>query len=112
GLAAQVHRPPASIDGYGPVGVIDRPASPGNIGSLVRSADAFGVAGVVVLGHAADPFDPRTVRASVWSLLAVPLVELGGAAALAPWLRASARRVIGLDERATTPITGVDGGRG
>jgi TrmH family RNA methyltransferase len=36
---------------------LDRPSSPGNIGTVVRSADAFGVSGVVVTGHGADPYD-------------------------------------------------------
>ena len=34
--------------------VVDRPASPGNLGTLIRSADAFGASGVIVTGHAAD----------------------------------------------------------
>ncbi|HWG01681.1 MAG TPA: rRNA methyltransferase, partial [Trebonia sp.] len=33
----------------------DRPSSPGNIGTLTRSADAFGAHGLIVTGHAADP---------------------------------------------------------
>ena len=44
--------------------VFDRPTSPGNIGTLVRSADAFGADGVIVTGHAADVYDPKAVRAS------------------------------------------------
>ena len=56
--------------------VFDRPATPGNIGTLVRSADAFGADGVVVTGHAADPYDPRAVRASTGSLFAVPVVRV------------------------------------
>lgn len=56
--------------------VLDRPSTPGNIGTLVRSADAFGADGVVVTGHAADPYDPRAVRASTGSLFAVPVVRV------------------------------------
>lgn len=39
--------------------VFDPPTSPGNIGTLVRSADAFGAGGVIVTGHAADVYDPK-----------------------------------------------------
>jgi tRNA G18 (ribose-2'-O)-methylase SpoU len=53
--------------------VFDRPSTPGNIGTLVRSADAFGASAVVITGHAADPFDPKAVRASTGSLFAVPV---------------------------------------
>jgi 23S rRNA (uridine2479-2'-O)-methyltransferase len=54
----------------------DRPATPGNIGTLIRSADAFGASGVVITGHAADPYDPRAVRASTGSLFALPVVRV------------------------------------
>ncbi|MFD4294887.1 TrmH family RNA methyltransferase [Rhodococcus sp. NPDC058505] len=53
--------------------VFDRPSSPGNLGTLIRSADAFGADAVVVTGHAADPFDPQSVRASTGSLFAMPV---------------------------------------
>jgi 23S rRNA (uridine2479-2'-O)-methyltransferase len=55
--------------------VFDRPGTPGNIGTLVRSADAFGASAVVVTGHAADPFDPQAVRASTGSLFALPVIR-------------------------------------
>ena len=56
--------------------VFDRPASPGNIGTLIRSADAFGASGVIVTGHAADVYDPKAVRASTGSLFALPVVRV------------------------------------
>jgi TrmH family RNA methyltransferase len=55
--------------------VFDRPSTPGNIGTVVRSADAFGASAVVITGHAADPFDPQAVRASTGSLFAVPVLR-------------------------------------
>lgn len=56
------------------IGCLDRIQSPGNLGSIIRSADAFGVAGLVLIGHSADPYDPRAVRASTGSLFSVPVV--------------------------------------
>ena len=108
-VAALTARDLDALGGPGPVLVLDRPASPGNVGTAIRSADAFGAAGVVILGHAADPYDPRAVRASVGSLFAVPLVELGGTTELRPWLEATGRTAIGLDERADRPIGPVAG---
>jgi 23S rRNA (uridine2479-2'-O)-methyltransferase len=55
--------------------VFDRPSTPGNIGTVVRSADAFGASAVVVAGHAADPYDPKAVRASTGSLFALPVIR-------------------------------------
>jgi tRNA G18 (ribose-2'-O)-methylase SpoU len=60
--------------------VFDRPSTPGNIGTLVRSADAFGASAVVVAGHAADPYAPQAVRASTGSLFALPVVRADSAA--------------------------------
>jgi TrmH family RNA methyltransferase len=66
--------------------VADSPASPGNLGTLIRSADAFGAAGVIVTGHATDVYDPRTIRASVGSLFALPVIRLAGPSQVASWL--------------------------
>jgi len=65
--------------------VFDRPTAPGNIGTLIRSADAFGANGVVVTGHAADPYDPRSVRASAGSLFAVPVVRVPSHGDVVAW---------------------------
>lgn len=48
--------------------LFDRPASPGNLGTLIRSADVLGADGLVITGHAADLYDPETVSASIHSV--------------------------------------------
>ncbi|HEY8472821.1 MAG TPA: TrmH family RNA methyltransferase [Natronosporangium sp.] len=93
--------------------LFDRPSSPGNLGTLIRSADAFGAAGVVVAGHAADPYDPRAVRASTGSLFAVPTVRVPGPDPVLAWLadlreRGIAVRVAGTDEHGSTELAGFD----
>lgn len=47
---------------------------PGNLGSIIRSADASGAAGVICCEGSADAFNPKTVRASAGSLFHVPVV--------------------------------------
>jgi TrmH family RNA methyltransferase len=74
------------LDGDFVVIVADSPANPGNLGTLIRSADAFGAAGVIVTGHATDVYDPRTIRASVGSLFSLPVIRLAGPAQVASWL--------------------------
>ena len=72
--------------------VLDRPTSPGNVGSIARSLDAFGGHGLIVTGHAADPYDPRAVRASTGSTFTVPIVRQASATPVLEWaqeLRAS-----------------------
>ncbi len=57
----------------GLVVVFDRPSSPGNLGSSIRSADAFGAHGIIVSGHAVDIYDPFVVRGSMGALFALPV---------------------------------------
>ena len=45
---------------------------PGNVGTVIRTADAFGMDGVVFLGSCADPFAPKTVRSTAGSHFRVP----------------------------------------
>lgn len=56
---------------------------PGNAGTVIRSADAAGADLVVMAGSSVDPYNPKTVRASVGSLFHLPLaVEPDAAAAV------------------------------
>jgi 23S rRNA (uridine2479-2'-O)-methyltransferase len=67
--------------------VADRPASPGNLGSLIRSCDAFGVDGLIVTGHATDLYDPHTIRATVGSFFALPTILLPSHGQVLAWVR-------------------------
>lgn len=89
--------------------VFDRPTSPGNLGTLIRSADAFGAHGLVVTGHAADPYDPKAVRASTGSLFALPIVRVGAHREVLDWVGALRRggtdvTVVGTDEHGHTEL--------
>ena len=85
--------------------VFDRPATPGNIGTLIRSADAFGAHGVIVTGHAADPYDPRAVRASTGSLFAIPVVRVPSHREVLAW---ATGRIVATDEHGTTDLADSD----
>jgi tRNA G18 (ribose-2'-O)-methylase SpoU len=91
----------------------DRPSGPGNVGTLVRSADAFGACGVVVTGHGADVYDPKSVRASTGSLFAVPVVREASHQAVLVWVE-SVRAggvpvaVIGTDEHGDADVDACD----
>jgi 23S rRNA (uridine2479-2'-O)-methyltransferase len=83
--------------------VCDRPANPGNLGSIIRSCDALGAHGLVITGHSVDLYDPETISASVGSLFALPAVRLPSHTALEPWLAATKQRLgvlqmVGCDE--------------
>ena len=55
----------------------DRPNTPGNLGTILRSADAFGACGVMTCGHSADFYDPQCIRASIGTLFHVPFCAFG-----------------------------------
>jgi 23S rRNA (uridine2479-2'-O)-methyltransferase len=80
--------------------VFDRPTQPGNIGSIARSADAFGAAGLIVTGHAADPYDPKAVRASTGSFFALPTVRISSPREVVEWVSSLEPRplIVGTDE--------------
>ena len=58
---------------------------PGNLGSLIRTADAVGATGVIIVEPAVDLYDPETVRATMGSLFALPIVRLDDESALIRW---------------------------
>jgi TrmH family RNA methyltransferase len=58
---------------------------PGNLGSIVRTADAAGVTGLVVVEPAVDLYDPQAVRATMGSLFALPIVRVADESVLSAW---------------------------
>jgi TrmH family RNA methyltransferase len=61
------------VDGARLVAVCADVRDPGNGGTVIRCADAAGADAVVLAGHSVDPYNPKTVRASVGSLFHLPL---------------------------------------
>ncbi|MEO6906653.1 MAG: RNA methyltransferase [Abditibacteriaceae bacterium] len=53
--------------------VLDGVSDPGNLGTLLRAADASGVDGVLLTGHCVDPFSPKVVRSSAGSIFHCPV---------------------------------------
>lgn len=90
--------------------VLDRPQNPGNIGAILRSADALGAALVIVTGHAADIYDPKSVRASRGSLFALPVVRAESSADVLSWLDQQSEKfeIIGLSEDGDKPLWDID----
>ena len=66
----------AGLPPSGPLLVLDGLQDPGNVGTLVRAAAAFGAAAVVVLDGTVDPFNPKAVRAAAGALFRVPVVRM------------------------------------
>jgi 23S rRNA (uridine2479-2'-O)-methyltransferase len=93
--------------------VLDRPAFPGNVGNIIRSADALGASGVVTCGHSADAYDPKSVRASTGSLFVLPVARVPSPHDVAVWiakLRADGLPVViaGADEHGEADVFSLD----
>ena len=89
--------------------VFDRPSSPGNLGTLIRSCDALGVDGLVITGHAVDVYDPETISATTGSLFALPVVRKSSYQALRPWIddlrqKWGAVQIVGTDEKGAVTL--------
>ncbi|MEB2844813.1 RNA methyltransferase [Rhizobiales bacterium RZME27] len=54
---------------------LDRVRDPGNLGTIIRTADAAGASGVILVGECTDPFSLETVRATMGSIFATPLIR-------------------------------------
>jgi len=89
--------------------IFDRPASPGNLGTIIRSCDALHADGLVITGHAVDLYDPDTISSSTGSFFVLPIVRLPSHKELLPWiehLKKEHRKVqiVGSDEKAEYSI--------
>ncbi len=62
--------------------VLDALGEPGNVGTIIRSAEAAGSGGVVVLPGTADPYSDKALRASAGATLRMPIVRLESIEAL------------------------------
>ncbi len=64
--------------------VLDGVQDPGNVGTVWRTADAFGAAGLFLVNRCADPFSPKTVRSTMGACFRLPVweTELGPLKAL------------------------------
>ena len=77
--------------------IVEAIEKPGNLGTLLRGADAAGADGVIVCDPVTDIFNPNVVRASTGALFSVPVAVAENRPTL-DWLRAKGIRVV-----ATTP---------
>ena len=59
---------------------------PGNLGTIIRTADAAGCGGVILIGDCCDPYSVEAVRATMGSIFALPIIKVGAEAFL-DWRR-------------------------
>ncbi|MFC1452902.1 TrmH family RNA methyltransferase [Verrucomicrobiota bacterium] len=80
---------------------------PGNLGTVLRSADAAGVYAVIVCDRCTDVNNPNVVRASIGTLFAIPVIETSSPEAL-EWLGRHGIRIVAATPHAEKLYTDVD----
>lgn len=102
---AIVHKPAASVDSLlalpnSLVVVVDGVQDPGNLGTIIRTADAVGADGVVIGRGTVDLYNSKTIRSTMGSLFHLPVVE-GDLAELLPAVQARGVRLASTSLQAT-----------
>jgi RNA methyltransferase, TrmH family len=109
GVAALVHLKEFSLEEImerlqlGPLVVIAGLQDPGNLGTILRSAEAFGGAGVVLGEGTVSPFNAKVVRASAGSIFRVPVIRRK-LDAVSSQLRAQEIRLVATSSHKGTPL--------
>lgn len=89
--------------------ILDRPSNHGNLGSIIRSANAFGVDLLVTIGHSVDLYDPVVVRASMGSIFLTKVCHEQSMNALGNWTSGVKKAypklaVVGTDSKAAISL--------
>lgn len=109
GVAALVHLKEFSLEEImdrlqvGPLVVIAGLQDPGNLGTILRSAEAFSSAGVILGEGTVSPFNAKAVRASAGSIFRVPVIR-GKLDAVSSQLRAREIRLVATSSHKGTPL--------
>jgi len=74
--------------------------NPGNLGTIIRTANAAGAAGMVLVGQTTDPYDPAAVRASMGALFTLPVAHAATPAEFFGWAAAAGVTVVTTSARA------------
>lgn len=91
----------------GPIIVLAGLQDPGNLGTILRSAEAFGSAGVVLGEGTVSPFNSKVIRASAGSIFRLPVVmakATGGLEEISTKLREKSVRLIATSSHKGTPL--------
>ena len=81
-------------------------AEPGNLGTIMRTMDAVGAKGLILVGDTVDPYHPAAVKASMGALFSVKLGRTPGSEVLFQWAKTSALETVASSARGATSYAG------
>ena len=109
GVAALARWPQFSLDdvlgkaSFGPLLVVAGVQDPGNLGTIMRSAEAFGAIGMILGEGTVSPFNPKVVRASAGSIFRLPVVRAKLSGTI-PRMRESGLHLLATSSHKGTPL--------
>jgi len=86
---------------------LDAVADPGNLGTIMRTADGVGSRGIILLGNTTDPYDPTAVKASMGAIFSLSLAQADWDA-FNTWRQTNHLTLIGTSDSAATDYQSVD----
>jgi len=88
--------------------VFDRPSDYGNLGSIIRSANAFNVDGIFIIGHGIDIYESKVIRASLGSIFFSKIVAIKSMEVLLDYIKVQKKEnnmeIIGTDSNGSLSI--------
>lgn len=88
--------------------LVDGVQDPGNLGAIVRSADAAGAGGVILLKGTADIFNPKALRATMGSIFHLPVLQGAAADEVLPYLRHRGIKTVAGDPRGNRVLSDIN----
>lgn len=112
GLLAVVRQPRVSLASLAPASfpwgvALVNPQDPGNIGTILRTIDAVGASGLILLDGGADPYHPNAVRASLGALFWMPVAS-AAFADFSAWAQHNRYHLYGASERGAAEYRAVE----
>lgn len=86
---------------------LDRVRDPGNLGTIIRTADSAGIKGIILIGETTDPFSMEATRATMGSIFQVPLARIDEQAFIR-WTRGFNGRVAGTHLKGAVDYRSID----
>jgi TrmH family RNA methyltransferase len=88
--------------------LFDRPSDYGNLGSIIRSANAFNADGIFIMGHGVDVYEPKVIRASLGSIFFTKIVTMESMEILTDFIKTQKiknnMQIIGTDSTGTVSV--------